>query len=206
MTSLAMDHDTSMSPPETHVPPRILIVDDEDTIRLVLAKYLRTRGFEIATAESGDAALEALAGGRFDLMLCDVRMPGMSGVEIVPAALEANPDLGIVMLSAVNDAPTATEAMAQGVLDYLTKPIELKQLYDAVMRALHKRAIRNERRQAEARVSEAVMFRTRELELETAALRRLLARIVDCHGNALDAAMRAEIDTLLRSRTTTWSP
>src|SRR5436190_24051106 len=106
MTSLAVDQDSFSSQPE--VPARILVVDDESTIRLVLAKYLRTRGFEVATAESGDAALEALAESKFDLMLCDVRMPGLSGVEIVPSALEADPDLGIVMLSAINDAPTAT--------------------------------------------------------------------------------------------------
>src|SRR3954465_11348059 len=177
MTSLAVDQDSFLSRPE--VPARILVVDDEDTIRLVLAKYLRTRGFEVSTAESGDAALEALTSIRFDLMLCDVRMPGLSGIEIVPAALESNPELGIVMLSAVNDAPTATQAMAHGVLDYLIKPIELTQLYDAVMRALHKRSLRNERLQAERRVSEAVAFQTRALEAESAALRRMLARVVD---------------------------
>ena len=119
MTSLAVEQGYMTSPRPSDV-TRVLVVDDEDTIRLVLAKYLRTRGFEVATAESGDSALETLAGSRFDIMLCDVRMPGLSGVEIVPLALEADPDLGIVMLSAVNDAPTATEAMAQGVLDYLT--------------------------------------------------------------------------------------
>ena len=199
MTSLAVDQDSFSSQPE--VPARILVVDDEDTIRLVLAKYLRTRGFEVCTAESGDAALEALAGVRFDLMLCDVRMPGLSGVEIVPAALESNPELGIVMLSAVNDAPTATQAMAQGVLDYLIKPIELTQLYDAAMRALHKRSLRNEQRQAERRVFEAVAFQTRVLEAESAALRRMLARVVDRHGAAMDPALRDEIVTLLHMNT-----
>lgn len=120
--------------------PRILVVDDEDSIRLVLTRFLRTRGFDVASAESGDAALEMLASERFDLMLCDVRMPGRSGVEIAPMALELAPDLGIVMLSAVNDAPTATEAITHGVLDYLTKPVELGALHSAVIRALTKRA------------------------------------------------------------------
>src|SRR5882672_8675085 len=100
MASLALEHRPHMTSSNAANAARILVVDDEDTIRLVLAKFLRTRGFEVATAESGDAALEALAGASFDLMLCDVRMPGLSGVEIVPRALEANPDLGIVMLSA----------------------------------------------------------------------------------------------------------
>jgi response regulator RpfG family c-di-GMP phosphodiesterase len=168
-------------------PTRLLVVDDEDTIRLVLAKYLRTRGFEVATADSGDAALETLAGARFDLMLCDVRMPGLSGVEIVPAALERDPDLGIVMLSAVNDAPTATEAMSQGVLDYLTKPIELQHLYDAVQRALHKRTLLREQRRVERAIRDEVAERTRELEQEKTHLRDLTVTVVETLVTAMEA-------------------
>jgi DNA-binding NtrC family response regulator len=198
MTSAALDHEQLTL--HGDAPARVLVVDDEDTIRVVLAKYLRTRGFEVTTADSGDAALETLAGGRFDLMLCDVRMPGLSGVEILLPALEANPELGIVMLSAVNDAPTATEAMAQGVLDYLIKPIELKELYDAVMRALHKRALRNEQRRVDIRVSEAVASRTRELASENASLRTALAHVIERHGWVLEPALREEVDGLLRAR------
>jgi putative two-component system response regulator len=166
---------------------RILVVDDEDTIRLVLAKFLRTRGFEVATAESGEAALEALAGANFDLMLCDVRMPGLSGVEIVPRALEANPDLGIVMLSAVNDAPTATEAMGHGVLDYLIKPVELQVLHEAVTRALHKRGQLHEQRRVERAIREEVAGRTNELELEKEHLRDLSVSVVETLVSAMEA-------------------
>src|SRR5438270_12524134 len=123
MRSRALENHVSMTSWTGASAARILVVDDEDTIRLVLARYLRTRGFEVATADSGDAALETLSGSRFDLMLCDVRMPGLSGVEIVPRALEANPDIGVVMLSAVNEASTATEAVSNGVLEYLAKRI-----------------------------------------------------------------------------------
>ncbi|MEX2179742.1 MAG: HD domain-containing phosphohydrolase [Gemmatimonadaceae bacterium] len=166
---------------------RVLVVDDEPTIRLVLAKYLRTRGFEVTVAESGDAALEVLSGGRFDLMLCDVRMPGLSGVEIVPAALEAQPGLGIVMLSAVNDAPTATSAMSQGVLDYLIKPIELQQLYEAVTRALHKRSLQQEQGRTERAIREEVEARTRELEREKSHLRDLTVGIAESLVTAMEA-------------------
>lgn len=186
MTSLAVDN-SSMLSSRADAPIRILVVDDEDTIRLVLAKYLRTRGFEVATAESGDAALETLAGARFDLMLCDVRMPGLSGVEIVPSALDTDPDLGIVMLSAVNDAPTATEAMSQGVLDYLTKPIELQHLYDAVQRALHKRTLLREQRRVERAIRDEVADRTRELEQEKAHLRDLTVTVVETLVTAMEA-------------------
>jgi len=186
MTSLALDQGFTSSPRPTSS-GRILVVDDEDTIRLVLGKYLRTRGFEVATAESGNAALETLAGARFDLMLCDVRMPGLSGVEIVPSALELDPDLGIVMLSAVNDAPTATEALSQGVLDYLTKPIELEHLYEAVNRALHKRSLLKEQRRVERQVREEVAERTKELEQEKALLRDLNVSVVEMLVNAMEA-------------------
>ena len=186
MTSLAVEQGYMTSPRPSNV-TRVLVVDDEDTIRLVLAKYLRTRGFEVATAETGDAALETLAGSRFDIMLCDVRMPGLSGVEIVPLALEADPDLGIVMLSAVNDAPTATEAMAQGVLDYLTKPIELDHLYAAVNRALHKRTLLREQRRVERQIREEVAERTKEVEKEKAHLRDLTVGVVEMLVNAMEA-------------------
>ena len=186
MTSLAVDN-TSMLSSRADAPIRILVVDDEDTIRLVLAKFLRTRGFEVATAESGDAALETLAGARFDLMVCDVRMPGLSGVEIVPEALDRDPDLGIVMLSAVNDAPTATEAMSQGVLDYLTKPIELQHLYEAVQRALHKRTLLREQRRVERAIRDEVAERTRELEQEKAHLRDLTITVVETLVTAMEA-------------------
>jgi response regulator RpfG family c-di-GMP phosphodiesterase len=187
MTSLAIDRGQYSPASRPAEAARILVVDDEDTIRLVLAKYLRTRGFDVATAESGDAALEALAQSRFDLMLCDVRMPGLSGIEIVPVAREQNPDLGIVMLTAVNDAPTATEAMAQGVLDYLIKPIELQQLYEAIVRALHKREGLREKRQLEHAIRDEVAARTRQLEKETAQLRDVAVATVQTMVNTMEA-------------------
>ena len=186
MTSLALENEEFRSP-QPSAGTRILVVDDEDTIRTVLTKYLRTRGFEVEAVETGDAAIEAVSLTRFDLMLCDVRMPGMSGTEIVPAVLRIDPDIGIVMLSAVNDAPTATEAMARGVLDYLTKPIELQKLYDAIARALHKRTLLREQRRVERVIREEVEDRTRELEMEKGHLRDLTIRTVETLVMAMEA-------------------
>jgi putative two-component system response regulator len=165
---------------------RILVVDDENTIRMVLAKYLRTRGFEVSTAESGDAALEQLAEKKFDLMLCDVRMPGLSGVELVPSALEIDPALGIVMLSAVNDASTATESMAQGVLDYLTKPIELPDLYAAVQRALMKKKAATAPARVDRVITDQVGERTRQLERERDQYRDLAVSMIETIVNTME--------------------
>jgi DNA-binding NtrC family response regulator len=145
---------------------RVLIVDDEETIRLALRRFLRSRGFEVEIAGSGDQALEILDAHSFSLMLCDVRMPGMTGVQVVPEARARDQDLAIIMLTAVNDAATATEVLAAGASDYLTKPVELADLQQAVDRALHKRTEGIEKRRLDKLIREEVALRTAELEQE----------------------------------------
>src|SRR5438105_14143484 len=128
---------------------RVLVVDDEESIRRAIGKFLRTRGFEVVTVESGDAALLQLGQQGFVLMLCDVRMPGLSGVDVVPRALQLDSELAIMMLTAVNDERTANQSLSQRAMDYLMKPVELADLEIAIERALHKRALLIEQRRVE---------------------------------------------------------
>lgn len=165
----------------------LLVVDDEETIRLAIGRFLRSRGYEVCTVESGTAALEMLRQGRFLLMLCDVRMPGMTGLDVVPRALEIDPDLAIMMLTAVNDAPTATAALSTGAYDYLMKPVELADLHQAVERALGRRARRIEQREMQERIRDEVALRTTELEREKLALRDLSVSIIETLINAMEA-------------------
>lgn len=173
--------------PENGGARRLLVVDDEETIRLAIGKFLRSRGFEVLTAESGVAALDLLRQNHFVLMLCDVRMPGLTGTQVVPRALEIDPDLAVMMLTAVNDAPTATDALSSGAMDYLMKPIELADLQHAVERALHKRSLLIERRRIEQMIREEVATRTEELELEKQALKDLTVDIAETLVNAMEA-------------------
>ncbi|HLA13818.1 MAG TPA: HD domain-containing phosphohydrolase [Gemmatimonadaceae bacterium] len=166
---------------------RILIVDDEETIRLALRKFLRSRGYEVEIAGSGDQALEILDTEAFSLMLCDVRMPGLTGVQVVPLAVEKDPNLGIIMLTAVNDAATATEVLSSGATDYLMKPVELADLQQAVDRALTKRANLIERRRVDKLIREEVTLRTAELEQEKEALRLMSISIAETLINAMEA-------------------
>lgn len=145
---------------------RILVVDDEEAIRTSLARFLRGRGFEVSTADSGVTALATLIQEKFVGVLCDIRMPHMTGLELVPKALAGDPDLAIVMLTAVNDAPTATEALGLGALDYLMKPVELTDLAAALERALHRRALSIEQRKVERLIREEVAAQTEELRKE----------------------------------------
>ncbi len=145
---------------------RVLVVDDEEVIRTALARFLRARGFDVTTAESGRAALAAMQQEKFVAMLSDIRMPEMTGLELVPHAHAADPDLAIIMLTAVNDAPTATEALGMGAMDYLMKPVELGDLATALERALHKRTLAIDQRKVERLIREEVAAQTQELQLE----------------------------------------
>lgn len=166
---------------------RILIVDDEETIRLALRKFLRSRGYEVEIAGSGDQALQLLGKDAFALMLCDVRMPGMTGVQIVPLARERDQDLAIIMLTAVNDAATATEVLSSGATDYLMKPVELADLQQAVDRALQKRLELIEMRRLDMLIREEVALRTAELEREKESLRLMSVSIAETLINAMEA-------------------
>jgi putative nucleotidyltransferase with HDIG domain len=163
------------------------VVDDEDSIRTALSRFLSSRGFDVENAASGQAALRLLGRERFTVMLCDVRMPGMTGLDVLHQALADDPDLAVVMLTAVNDAVTATEALAGGAFDYLVKPVELNQLEGALERALHKRTLVLEQRRVEHLIRDEVAVRTRELEHEQAALRSLTVSVAETLINAMEA-------------------
>ena len=166
---------------------RILIVDDEETIRLALRKFLRSRGYEVEIAGSGDQALQILDKQSFSLMLCDVRMPGMTGVQVVPQARQRDPDLAIIMLTAVNDAATATEVLSAGASDYLMKPVELADLQQAVDRALLKRSESMEKQRVDFLIRQEVALRTAELEQEKESLRLMSVSIAETLINAMEA-------------------
>jgi putative two-component system response regulator len=167
--------------------PRLLLVDDEESIRSALGRFLQGRGYEVDVAESGRAALDLLEKQQYVVMLCDVRMPEMTGIEVVPRALRMDGDLAIIMLTAVNDAGTATDALGRGALDYLVKPIELPELHRAVERAAHRRQLIIERRRVEEHIREEVDLRTLELEREKSALRSLTIGVADSLINAMEA-------------------
>jgi putative two-component system response regulator len=175
-------HATAASQP----PLRVLVIDDEEPIRVALTRLLRSRGYDVTAVTSGADALAALERDRCALALCDLRMPGMSGIELLPQLLALDPDLAVVMLSAVNDAHTATEALTGGASDYLVKPVEPDNLQQAVERALHGRTLRIEQRRFEHLIRDEVAARTSELEREKAALRALTVDVAEMLITAME--------------------
>jgi putative two-component system response regulator len=151
-------------------PTSVLVVDDEDSIRQALERFATRLGYRAVMARDGVTALERVAQNRFELMLCDVRMPGVSGVELVPRVLERDPDVAILMLTAVDEPRTAVECLKLGAYDYLIKPVDLDELELAMRRALRRRQLEMERRELERWLASEVQVRTKELEERTAAL------------------------------------
>ena len=124
----------------------ILVVDDEQMQRETAASVLREWGHEVLEAGSGQEALSQVEGQAVDLMLTDVRMPGMSGLELLRECRKLRPDIAVVVMTAFGSIETAVEAMRHGASDFLTKPIDLDQLELVVKRALEmKRLIRENR-------------------------------------------------------------
>jgi two-component system, NtrC family, response regulator AtoC len=126
--------------------PVILIVDDEKNIREGLARALR-RHYEVLTAESGAAALKLISSRTVDVMLSDLRMPGMDGMTLMQRALAGSPQLICILLTAYGNIETAVEAMRRGATDFLTKPVNLDQLELVLKRVLRSRKAEMENRQ-----------------------------------------------------------
>ena len=166
---------------------RVLIVDDDAGMRRSLAHFLRERGYHVHECESGPAALALLQHERFVVLLCEVNMRGISGLDLVSRALALDGDLAVLMLTTVNEAGAATVALTQGALDYLVKPISCTDLQRAVERAIHRRQLEIERHNVERQLREELIVRTMQFEREQAALHGLTIGIAETLVNAMEA-------------------
>ena len=120
----------------TPAPPRILIVDDDAAQRSLLDSFLKGQGFETFTADSGEAALEQLRQRSFSMMISDVRMPGLSGLETLRRARQDFATLPVLLVTAYADIRDAVGAMRDGAVNYLSKPIDLDELLASVRHAV----------------------------------------------------------------------
>ncbi len=116
--------------------PRILIVDDDPGQRSLLTSFLKGQHFETVTADSGERALELLRGTHFDMMISDVRMPGLTGLETLRLARKEHATLPVLLVTAFTDVRDAVAAMRDGAVNYLAKPIDLDELLASVRKAI----------------------------------------------------------------------
>lgn len=134
----------------------ILIVDDEEAIRGILTRKLASDGYSCELAADGKEALWKAFMKDFDLVLMDIKMPGISGMEALPQIVTNHPDICVIMMTAVVDTETAVQAMKLGAYDYVTKPFDLDDLSMRIEKALERRKLILENRDQQLRLEQKV--------------------------------------------------
>ncbi|MBA2733561.1 MAG: response regulator, partial [Acidobacteria bacterium] len=138
---------------------RVLIVDDEPEIRELLCD-LFSFDYQCASVSSAEEALELLAAAKFDLVISDITMSGMSGLEMIPHVLSISPETVVVMISGMQTIESAIETLRLGAFDYIMKPFDLRQVEAAVKRALEHHELREAKQRYENHLEELVEQRT----------------------------------------------
>ncbi|MEZ4405064.1 MAG: sigma-54 dependent transcriptional regulator [Polyangiales bacterium] len=140
------------------LPARVLVVDDEPTARRALESLLADEGYVVDTASSGEEAMERLAEQAPDILLTDVRMPGIDGVELLSRAKARDPELSVVVMTAFGTVRDAVRAMRAGAEHYITKPVDFDELSVVLSRVIERRALRREATNLRERVRQSHRF------------------------------------------------
>src|SRR5690349_7790167 len=173
-----------MAKPDTQESPTtVLVVDDEEGIRQALDRFLTRLGYKVLQAASGAEALDRQTAQQPQAMLSDIRMPNMSGVELVPKALAVDSDLAVIMLTAIDEPRTAIECLKLGAYDYLIKPVDLDELELSLQAALRQRQLEIDRRELEQWVAREVAVRTRDLEERTTVVEEIALAALAAAGD-----------------------
>ncbi|HVK74844.1 MAG TPA: response regulator, partial [Kofleriaceae bacterium] len=123
---------------------RILVVDDEKVIREILAEFLMLEGYAVGAVEDGQKALEELRLRPYDLVISDLKMPRLSGLQLLEKLAEENINVLTVIMTGFGTVETAIEAMKKGAYDYLLKPFKVEEVIHVVERALYRQRLQTE--------------------------------------------------------------
>src|SRR5262252_6554735 len=168
-------------------PERILVVDDEEAIREVISTLLEAQGFRCATRANGRQGLDAFRKDNYDLVLSDIVMPEMDGLKLLAELRLDDPDVPVIMVTAMHDISIALEAIRAGAYDYVLKPFEKDQLYVSVRRALEHRRLVLENRIYQSDLEQLVAERTQQLSIALQDLEQSYDYTLEALGGALDA-------------------
>ena len=166
---------------------KILVVDDEEAIREVVSTLLEAQGYRCTVRQNGRLALEAFRQDRFDLVLSDIVMPEMDGLKLLAELRREDPDVPVIMVTAMHDISIALEAIRAGAYDYILKPFERDQLHMSVRRALDHRQLVLENRTYQSDLEHLVAERTQQLSIALQDLEQSYDYTLEALGGALDA-------------------
>lgn len=172
------------SPKDPNEPRSLLLIEDDPDVGPLLRRMLEDGGYEATLATSAETARELLAENSFPLAICDINLPGISGLEMLEMVDRDDPDLAIIIASGVSDPAVGALATERGAYGYLIKPFDQDQLLITVANALHRRSLETEQREYGRRLERTVELRTREL-------RAAVAELSDSRRETITRLMRA---------------
>ena len=157
---------------------RVLVVDDEESVRNLLQRTLEGAGFNVVTAANGQEAVETMSESELEIsvVLLDIKMPGMSGLEVLKQVTIEHPLICVIMLTAVVDTTTAVEAMKLGAYDYVTKPFNPDDVVLAVQRGFERRGLWLENEKHRQRLQERLAGQTERMQEQFVELMSSLTR------------------------------
>lgn len=165
---------------------RILIVDDEISVCMLLSQKLSRSNYQCSTATSAIRALELISAERFDAIISDMRMPGMTGLELLAQVHEKYPDIAFLMATAEDDVRKGVQAMKYGAADYILKPFDLDMVLRGVNRALENKRLEKELERYRLHLEEMVAERTRQLQEALLRIEQTYDETLETLGAALD--------------------
>src|SRR6478609_8165506 len=136
--------------------PRILIIDDEKAIRAALKDILTDEGYEVEEARDGEEGLKMLTDNEYDVILCDIKMPKMDGMEVLDKAAELGKESAFIMVSAHGNIETAVDATKKGAFDFISKPPDLNRLLVSVRNAMDRTVIVQENKTLKKKITKSV--------------------------------------------------
>ena len=164
--------------------PRVLVVDDEKFIRDILADFLGMEGYIVRTADDGSSAVNELQRARYDMVISDLKMPRMGGLELLKAVAASHPETLTVIMTGFGTVETAIDAMKQGAYDYILKPFKVEEIVHIVQRGLEKRRLAAEN----LRLREALsLYKVSEAIAASLSLDEVIATVTDSALNEVRA-------------------
>ena len=164
---------------------KVLIVEDEDIARENMVHILNKSGFEITAVETGNKALKALDAAEFDLVITDLRLPDIEGVDILLYTKENYPDTEVLMVTGYATVASAVEAMQKGAYHYLSKPFNINELRILVQRAIEQRSLRRELGQLRLRINKDGLHQIIGQSPQMQDLKKMLSQVASIDSNVL---------------------
>jgi len=155
---------------------RVLVVDDEETVRGLLQRTLEEAGYTVTTAANGEEALHEVSRQEPEVVLLDIKMPGLSGMDVLTKITADWPDICVIMVTAVGNTQTAVEAMKLGAYDYITKPFKPNDVVQKTRGALNKRESLLQRKRLSLEIQQSLTEKSEQMREQFNDLVRTLAR------------------------------